>query len=451
MNVSSDLSGVISSGMCIGCGACEMADGSVTVALNPRSLIFEPQSAGSAAAASVCPAVGVDYAGLQDYLFDGALPGPYGVVRSVHLAQSTDTDRNMRASSGGLIKELLRSLLTGGHVDAVIALDHVEGIDFAARLVTDPDDVDTLPGSIYHNLSQVSALRLLRDTPGRLAIVAIPCELEGLYSWVRTFAPELREKIVITIGLLCGWQYSHHSINAMGEYLGFEPEDITDISYRGGGPVGKLTVSTKDGTQFSASRRVDFGYQVAFDRHFNTTRCHVCVNHGNFLADLVVGDAWLPSTVFTKTGISLVVCRTSFAEQMLRGLVDAGSCVSVEVSEEEIRESQTDRVVFGEFAYAYAEYLSELGGHVPDLRGPNKGYGTPKPRRQVAKFHRELVRKQALMAARRYRYMKWRKATLELRGYVMRYVRWFMVRILRVKSISGQRREIPREKLSAFR
>lgn len=451
MNVTTDLSGVISSGMCIGCGACEMADGSVRVALNPRSLVFEPQSPGSADAASVCPAVGVDYAGLQDYLFGGEVPGPYGVVRSVHLAQSTDTDRNMRASSGGLIKELLRSLLSNGDVDGVIALDHVEGIEFAARLVTRPDDVDTLPGSIYHNLSQVSALRLLRDTPGRLAIVAIPCELEGLYSWVRRFAPELRERITVTIGLLCGWQYSHHSINAMGEYLGFDPDAITDISYRGGGPVGKLTVSTADGNQYSASRRVDFGYQVAFDRHFNTTRCHVCVNHGNFLADIVVGDAWLPSTVFTKTGISLVVCRTAFAEQVLRRVVDAGSCVSVEVSEEEIRESQTDRVVFGEFAYAYAGYLRTLGGHVPELHGPNEGHGTPKPRRQVARFHRELVRKQALMANRRYRYMKLRKATLELRGYVMRYVRWFVVRILRVKSISGQRREIPRERLSVFR
>ena len=325
MNVSNDLSGVISSGMCIGCGACEMADGSVKVALNPRSLIFEPQSNGGPEAASVCPAVGVDYAGLQSWwLFPGSEAGPFGVVRSVHLAQSTDTDRNMKASSGGLIKEILRSLLLNRDIDGVIALDHVDGIEFAARLVTDPDDVDTLPGSIYHNLSQVSALRLLRDTPGRLAVVAIPCELEGLYSWVKSFAPDLREKIVLPIGLLCGWQYSHHSINAMGEYLGFDPADIADISYRGGGPVGKLTVSTRDGRQYSASRRVDFGYQVAFDRHFNTTRCHVCINHGNFLADLVVGDAWLPSTAFTKTGISLVVCRTEKAESIMARLTDAG-------------------------------------------------------------------------------------------------------------------------------
>lgn len=451
MNITDNLSGVISSGMCIGCGACEMADSTVRVSLNPKKLIYEPETPGSQKAADVCPAVSVDYEGLQKYLFPGEAIGPFGVVRSVHLSQSTNNDRNVKASSGGLIKELLRSLLSSGDIDGVIALDHVDGIEFAARLVTDISDIDTLPGSIYHNLKQTPALQLLRDTPGRLALVAIPCQLEGLYAWVSQQAPELREKLVITIGLLCGWQYSHHSIEAMGEYLGYDPSTITDISYRGGGPVGKLTVTTRDGEQYSASRRVDFGYQVAFDRHFNTTRCHVCINHSNFLADVVVGDAWLPSTVFTKTGISLVICRTEFAEKSLQRLVDSGSCVSIQVTEDEIRESQTERVVFGEFAYAYADFLRELGLHTPTLNGPNKGYGELKPRRQVAKFHRELVRKQSLMAARRYRYMKWRKGTLELRSYVMRYVRWFVVRILRVKSLSGQRKEIPRERFSGFR
>ena len=451
MNINTDLSGVISSGMCIGCGACEMADSSVKVTLHPTRKIYQPETPGGPEAAAVCPAVKVDYEGLQSWLFSGSEPGPYGVVHSVHLSQSTNTDRNMAASSGGLIKEVLRSLLRSGEIDGVIALDHVDGISFAARLVTHEDDVDTLPGSIYHNLVQTSALELLRDTPGRLAMVAIPCQLEGMWQWVQRHAPELREKVVLTIGLLCGWQYSHHSIDAMGQYLGYDPAEIADISYRGGGPVGKLTVTTNDGQTYTASRRVDFGYQVAFDRHFNTNRCHVCINHSNFLADLVVGDAWLPSTVFTKTGISLVICRTQEARRIHDQLVTDGRCVSIEVGTEEIRESQTDRVVFGEFAYAYADHLRSIGMHTPELHGPNESFGERKPRRQVASFHRELVRKQALMASGRYRYLKWRKATRELKGYLGRYLRWFLVRILRIKSISGARKEIPRERFSGFR
>jgi hypothetical protein len=97
-----------------------------------------------------------------------------------------------------------------------------------------------------------------------------------------------------------------------------------------------------------------------------------------------------------------------------------------------------------------AAFLQNLGLHTPQLIGPNHGFGTLKPERQVASFHRELVRKQSLMASRRYRYMKWRKGTRELRGYIMRYVRWFLVRILRVKSLSGQRKEIPRDRFQGF-
>ena len=210
MNVTTDLSGVIASGMCIGCGACEMADSTVKVSLNPKKLIYEPETAGSQTAADVCPAVAVDYEGLQKYLFPGSEIGAYGVVRSVHLSQSTNSARNIAASSGGLIKEVLRNLLSSGDIDGVIALDHVAGIDFAARLVRTPEDVDTLPGSIYHNLKQTPALQILRDTPGRFALVAIPCQLEGMYAWIRTQAPELREKIVLTVGLLCGQTDCHH-------------------------------------------------------------------------------------------------------------------------------------------------------------------------------------------------------------------------------------------------
>ena len=87
MNVTTDLSGVIASGMCIGCGACEMADSTVKVSLNPKKLIYEPETAGSQAAADVCPAVAVDYEGLQKYLFPGSEIGAYGVLRSTMLPE----------------------------------------------------------------------------------------------------------------------------------------------------------------------------------------------------------------------------------------------------------------------------------------------------------------------------------------------------------------------------
>ena len=449
--IRTDLSAVIENSWCIGCGACAVADPTVELALHPQKLIYEPTSAGGPTAAAVCPAVQVDFAGLQAKIFPDAEPGPYGVVDSVLLAQSTDHDRNLRASSGGLIKELLHALLARDDVDGIIALDQVEGLDFQPRLITDPTDIDQMPGSIYHNLAQPRALEILAESAGRYVLVAIPCQLEGIYSYIHTQRPELADRIAFTVGLLCGWQYSHHSIRAICEYKGIDPDAIVDISYRGGGPVGKLRIVTADGKVTTTSRRVDIGYQVAFDRHFNTPRCHLCINHSNFLADIVVGDAWLPSTLTTKTGISLVICRTTESRALVDELQATERVIFTEVTTEEIRESQTDRVVFGDFAYAYAEYLTDQGVEIPVMIGPNRSRATLRPAKEVVHFHKELTRKLELQRAGRYRYLWIRKLTVEFRRFAERYLRWFFVRVLKIKSLTGRRREVPKDQMSIFR
>jgi len=450
VHVKHDLSGVMAESLCIGCGACAIVDPTVELRLHPQKLVFEPSHASNADAAAVCPAVQVDFAGLQVKLFPEATPSPYGVVHSVMLAQSTDLDRNLKASSGGLIKELLRHHLAQPDIDGAIALSHVGGLDFQPRLITDPDEVDTLPGSIYHNLAQPRAIELLQQHEGRFVLVAIPCQLEGIWQYVFTHAPHLRDRIATTIGLLCGWQYSHHALKAICEFKGVDFDRITDVSYRGGGPVGRLRITTPE-KEIAVSRRVDFGYQVAFDRSFNTPRCHHCINHSNLLADIVVGDAWLPSTVMTKTGISLLINRTAAADATVRALAASGRLKLADVTVEEIKESQTRRVVFGDFAYAYTEHVERLGHHVPKMIGPNREAARLAEEKDVAFFRRELERKLELQWAGRYRYLFWRKATKELRRFLSRYVEWFLVRVVKIKSLLGRRKEVPKETISIFR
>jgi len=446
-----DLSVVLENDLCIGCGACVAADPTLGLELDPHKLIYEPTHPGNELAASVCPAIAVDYAGLQEDRFPGVEPGPFGVVETVSLAQSIDADRNLKASSGGLIKELLIAYLEKPEVDGAIALGHIAGLEFEPRVITSVDEVDTLPGSIYHNLPKHRVLQLLREVQGSYILVAIPCELEGIFTYISKVEPQLADKIHATIGLLCGWQYSHHALRAICEFKGVDFDAITDVSYRGGGPVGRLRITTADGNATQVNRRIDFGYQTAFDRHFNTPRCHLCINHANFLADIVVGDAWLPSTVGTKTGISLVISRTPDADVVMKGLAERGRITVTEVSTAEIEESQTHRIAFGDFSYAYADHLRSIGRFAPDLRGPNFTGHEPVSSRETDLFRRELDRKLELQRSGSYRRLRWRKATRELPRLLKRYIRWFLVRILRIKSLTGKRQEVAREQLSGFR
>ena len=444
MHAAEDLRGVLENDLCIACGACVAADPTLELRLHPEKQMFEPSHAGNANAALVCPAVQVDFPGLQSRLFPDAEPGIYGVVDSVFLAQSTDLDRNRKASSGGMIKELLMELLSKDDVDGAIVLQHVQGLDFSPSIITNPEAVDRLPGSIYHNLPKHRVLELLRENEGRYVLVAIPCELEGIYNYIFEFEPALRSRIHTTIGLLCGWQYNWHSIRAICEYKGIDPDRIIDVSYRGDGPVGKLRIWTDDGQEHSSNRRLDFGYQVAFDRTFNTPRCHLCINHANFLADIVVGDAWLQSTLGTKTGISLLINRRRESRILVEELAARGRVLFSEVTVNEIRESQKPRIAFGNFAYAYAEYLDDLEIHRPQMDGPNRQAAELAPRKEVETFHRELRKKLELQRERRYRYLFWRKGTKELGRFLSRYWDWFVHRVLRVgrdPDSSGSTRE----------
>jgi len=42
VHIKADLSGVLAESLCIGCGACAIADPTVELRLDPKKLIFEP-------------------------------------------------------------------------------------------------------------------------------------------------------------------------------------------------------------------------------------------------------------------------------------------------------------------------------------------------------------------------------------------------------------------------
>jgi hypothetical protein len=73
------------------------------------------------------------------------------------------------------------------------------------------------------------------------------------------------------------------------------------------------------------------------------------------------------------------------------------------------------------------------------------------PEPDLARFVSELDRKLELQRAQRYRFMRWRKGTRELGSFLKRYIRWFFVRVVRIKSLTGQRQEIARDQLTDFR
>ncbi|MBL7139308.1 MAG: Coenzyme F420 hydrogenase/dehydrogenase, beta subunit C-terminal domain [Planctomycetes bacterium] len=436
MSKSADLSDVIAEGWCIGCGACIAAEKNLRLVLDPQRLIYRPSEPGGEAAASVCPAVGVDFDELHRQRFPHAAPTPLGPVESILLAQSTDHDRNIRASSGGVIRELLRAYLAEEGVTGAIVLDHLEGLRFEPRLLTDPNQVDSLPGSIYHNIPFQNALRLLEQQDGRYVLVALPCQVEGILKFLMHRRRESLPRLHAIIGLVCGWTYSHHAVRAICWLKGWDADGIQDIAFRGGGPVGRLRMTFPDGER-QVSRRWDYDYLVAFDRSFNLPRCHLCVDHLNLLADIVVGDAWLPRVAHTKTGVSLVVCRTPETAALMARLKSGGRIHSSHGREADIVISQGHSLTYGDFAYAYAEYLSRAGRFHPHMLAANRPAARPVSLGEAARFDREFAAKTRLQWDGRYRYLWLRKAIVDLPRYAYRFLKKHVRRAAATRDVAA--------------
>lgn len=417
-----DLGAVIAGRWCIGCGACTAADASLSLELSARNRIYEPDGPGNAAAHAVCPALKVDYEALHAWRFPGAAVGAHGVIERVLLAQSADAERNRKSSSGGLIKELLHGLLARADIDGAIVLAAQGGLHFAPVLIRDAAAIDALPGSVYHSVPWDAVFKLLRENDGRYVVVGIPCQLEGLYSYIHLQAPALKSRVAFTIGIICGWQYTHRALDAMRDFKHIEAP-ISAISYRGDGPVGPLAIDCEDGRALRINRRTDLDYMVAFDRSFNINRCHVCVNHVNWLADIAVGDAWMARTAATRHGVSIVVARSAQAGALLDTLASARRLLTAPASPDDIIESQSRSLVFGDAAYAYREFLRDEARFVPDLTGPNRASAKLVSRAAMAAFDRELTVKARLQTAGAYRRLWLRKLLRDVFIYAWRFLR----------------------------
>ena len=398
--------------LCVGCGACVHACPAETISMaeNAATGLVEAAIADTAACANcpapcldVCPSHEEDFVELAGWTDPAQRIGPW---HRIYTGHSLDESLRRRSSSGGVIRELCRHFLAGGEVDGVITLGHDQGLDYTPRVYRDIDAlVAESPGSIYHSIGFEAALGILREQPGRFLLICTPCQLSSIRKWQRRFPDGLRGEIACTIGLICGWLYSRKSVEHFGRHMGVARGEIRDATYRGGDAIGSFTLVT-DRARRAWWRRPQPGehdhaapYRVAFSRKYSCRRCLLCVEHLNYLADIVVGDAWLPRFEGDALGTSIVVVREPGRERALEALREGGRLHLEPATEEDVIASQGDYFAFGDDAQRVMNRLRRDGaGFVPSFTVQNPVRDLPS-REVWRRNHVEPARQRAWIRA----------------------------------------------------
>lgn len=369
---------VLRQGLCVGCGACAVVEPDrYSVAMNPagqlQAVSLKPESvATSNSATKVCPfsdaALNEDELGRGNFDSDLVSDDQLGAFFSCYAGFVREGEYRERGSSGGIAKWLLSKLLQDGIVDYVIQVASgvgLPGTKFKYAIFNKSDDVISGSRSAYHPVDMSSVLNFVESNPGRYAITGVPCFVKAVRLLQRQ-KPVFAERIVVAVGIVCGHLKSTHYADMLAWQLGVSPGQLKSIDFRAKFPGRSakekgVVVESVTGQKQQAVVQELFGANYN-DGLFQYRACDYCDDVVAELADVSIGDAWLPKYIKDGRGTSLVISRNARIQRLFDDAQKDGSLHLEKITTEDAVASQIGGFRQRREGLAYRLYLADRGG-----------------------------------------------------------------------------------------
>ncbi|CZQ96893.1 Hypothetical protein Tpal_2066 [Trichococcus palustris] len=330
---------VIANKYCIGCGVCAASEDSpFDMAFNEKGQyqpVMKERQAAEAYVGNLCATCPFsDQCRNETEIAASLFGGSAGITFNDYTGYYLNTYGayvkgdafREKGSSGGMGNWIAAKLLEDDLVDAII---HVkEAKDGSGRLfsyqvsTTVPELLDGAK-SKYYPIELSAVIKQVMANPGRYAIFGIPCFIKS----VRLLAEKNRifdERIIFTIGLVCGHLKSDQFAKSIGWQMGIEPDKLTEIDFRQKIPGRK---SSDYGVEVSGEVAGQAVTKTALTRDLYTTHwgdglfkytaCDYCDDVLAETADVTIGDAWLPEYEKDSNGTNIVVVRNQIIQDVI--------------------------------------------------------------------------------------------------------------------------------------
>jgi coenzyme F420-reducing hydrogenase beta subunit len=324
---------MVASGLCVGCGACASlrddarmewnADGF----LNPRgpTAWYRGRTGDLARTCPMSPA-----APDEDAIAHRAFPGvpqihpAIGRFEGAYVGHVEEAGFRAEGSSGGLVSWVAEQLIERGAVDGVahvVPADPASGRLFEYQVSRTAEQLRRGAKSRYYPVDLSAVLREVRATPGRYAIVGVPCFIKAVRLLQRT-EPMLRERIPFTLGIFCGHMKSRHMVESFAWQLGTELGQVQAIDYRckdRSRPANwyRASLQLADGSTAEQDwwHLADGDWGAGF---FQNPACDFCDDVVAETADIAFGDAWLEPYSSDGRGTNVMVVRSPTLHALIR-------------------------------------------------------------------------------------------------------------------------------------
>jgi len=322
-----DLEQIIGGGYCIGCGACDHAtDGVISIELDDfgqfqanwsSAANLEPEVLSRALNACPFSNAGPNEDSIGKALYSGTCQKDQSIGYHKDLGIGHVSEGNFRAigTSGGIITWVLVELLKLGLIDAVVHVKKVasptDGVLFRYGISCTEEEVKADAKSRYYPIEMSDVLRKLKKTPGRYAVVGLPCFIKTVRRLGES-DPVLKDRVAFCIGLVCGHLKSKAFGDCFAWQAGIPPGQLEEVNFRVKLPnrtAGDYGVYLRGaGKEVTKPTKEFLGSNWGLN-FFRYSACDFCDDVFAECADIAIGDAWLPEYTNDALGNSVVVVR----------------------------------------------------------------------------------------------------------------------------------------------
>lgn len=240
------------------------------------------------------------------------------------VGKAQDHEIHSNGQSGGIATALLIDSLDVGLIRGAVVVTMGSGLPPRpdVRIATTRLQLQESQKSKYCPVPLLRVFKELEAFSGPVAVVGIPCQIHGLLNLLSQ-APRLKEKVALTVGLVCDRIMTYAAIDYLALKAGVQPGKPYRLEYRDKsvrGYPGDVSVRQEG----RPVRSLHYSERTRIKEHFTPLRCRLCFDKMNVLADITVGDPHGIPGVDSSKGESLVVARTTRGLEAVQGLLVRG-------------------------------------------------------------------------------------------------------------------------------
>lgn len=326
------IDGVVKQNLCIGCGSCLYAVNEDEMAINWNSEGFLVPISKSNYDKSLDN--GIKLCPFNPYpsddvrtenelaeIFLKEAPNYHlKVGRYFNTYAGFSEEYRLTSSSGGLATYIVNALFEQKIIDAVITVGEGKSNCYEYQLVKAKEDLLATSKTKYYPVTMANILEELKSFDGKVAVVGIGCFIKAI-RLLQYYYPELREKIIFTVGIICGGLKSKFFTEYLAAQAGVTDNEFTKPQFRikdYKSTSGDYSFGCVDNNGIEKQIKMRTVGDMWGSGMFKCNACDYCDDVTTELADISLGDAWLYPYNKDGKGTNVVVTRSYIAEELIK-------------------------------------------------------------------------------------------------------------------------------------